>query len=90
MNQGSLVSTMRSQPIPTAVATYLLCGGNPDLPYFYNENRGPSDGLLFESSCLSTTGIPGPVTTALVTGDNHLQLGWEATAAGKILGWLGN
>lgn len=90
MNQGSLVSTMRSQPIPTAVATYLLCGGNPDLPYFYNENRGPSDGLLFESSCLSTTGIPGPVTTALVTGDNHLQLGWEPTAAGKILGWLGN
>jgi hypothetical protein len=90
INQGSLVSTMLSQPIPTSVATYLLCGGDPDIPLFYNENRGPSDGVVFESSCLDTTGIPGPLSTKLVTGDNHLQLGWEATAESTIVGWLGN
>lgn len=89
IDQGSLVSTLQSQPIPTSVSTYLLCGGDPDIPYFYNENRGPSDGVVFEQSCLDTTGIPGPVQTALVSGDNHLQLGWEATAESTILGWLG-
>ena len=51
---------------------------------------GPSDGVVFEASCLDTTGIPGPVSTALLSRDNHLQLGWEATAQSTILGWLGN
>lgn len=90
INQGSLVNTVQSHPIPTSVSTYLLCGGDPDIPYFYNENRGPSDGVVFEASCLDTTGIPGPVTTALLSGDNHLQLGWESTAERTLLGWLGN
>ena len=90
INQGSLVSTLQSQPIPTAVSTYLLCGGDPDIPYFYNENRGPNDGVIFEASCLATAGIPGPVSTVLITGDNHLQLGWESTAESTIVGWLGN
>jgi hypothetical protein len=81
---------MQSQAIPTAVSTYLLCGGDPDIPDFYNENRGPSDGVVFEASCLNTTGIPGPVSTTLVAGDNHLELGWESTAESVILGWLGN
>jgi hypothetical protein len=30
------------------------------------------------------------VSKKLVTGDNHLQLGWESTAESTILGWLGN
>jgi hypothetical protein len=90
INQGSLVSAMRSSPIPTAVSTYLLCGGDPAIPGFYNENRGPSDGVVFEASCRDTTGIPGPVSTVLVAGDDHLELGWEATAESTILGWLGN
>ncbi len=90
INQGSLVSTLQAHAIPTTVSTYLLCGGDPDIPLFYNETRGPSDGVIFESSCLSTTGIPGPLSTTLVTGDNHLQLGWESKAVSAIVGWLGN
>ena len=90
IDQGSLVSRLKSQAIPSAVSTYLLCGGDPDIVYFYNENRGPSDGVVFEESCLDTTGIPGSVQTALLSGDNHLQLGWEAAAENTPLGWLGN
>ncbi|MDE2149716.1 MAG: lipase [Gammaproteobacteria bacterium] len=90
IDHGSLVSTVQSHLIPTLVSTYLLCGGSADMPYFYNENRGPSDGLVFEASCLDTTGMPGPVSSTLVTNDNHLELGWESTAEITIRDWLGN
>jgi hypothetical protein len=75
--------------VPSTVTTYLLCGGNPSLPYVYNENTGPSDGLVFRASCESTTGIGavGGVTTVL--SDNHLQLGWQSTESAKVVTWLG-
>jgi hypothetical protein len=89
INQGSLVSVIRTAGIPSAVSTYLLCGGNPNLPYVYNENTGPSDGLLFRASCEDTVGIGslGGVTT--VTSHNHLQLGWQSTESAQVVTWLG-
>ena len=89
INQGSLVDTIRTAGVPSAVTTYLLCGGNPSLPYVYNENTGPSDGLVFRASCESTTGVAavGGVTT--VTSDNHLQLGWGSTESAQLVTWLG-
>ncbi|MDQ1712881.1 MAG: hypothetical protein QOE45_2331 [Frankiaceae bacterium] len=89
IDQGSLVDTIRTAGVPAAVTTYLLCGGYPDIPGVYNENTGPSDGLLFRASCESTTGIGtvGGVTTVL--SDNHLKLAWEATAVAQIATWLG-
>jgi hypothetical protein len=89
INQGSLVSAVRTAGIPAAVPTYLLCGGNPSLPYVYNENTGPSDGLVFRASCEDTGGIGtvGGVTT--VTSHNHLQLGWGATESAQLATWLG-
>jgi hypothetical protein len=59
------------------------------MPGFYNENRGPSDGLVFVASCSSTTGIPGPHNVTEIVGDNHLMLGWESTAESQIKSWLG-
>jgi hypothetical protein len=89
INQGSLVSAVRTAGVPAAVSTYLLCGGNPSLPYVYNENTGPSDGLVFRASCEDTVGIGtvGGVTT--VTLHNHLQLGWGATESAQLTTWLG-
>lgn len=89
INQGSLVSTIRTAGVPATVSTYLLCGGTPNIPGVYNENRGPSDGLLFRASCEDTGGIGtvGGVTTVL--SDNHLELAWESTAVGQIVSWLG-
>ena len=89
INQGSIISTIRAATVPTAVSTYLLCGGNANMYGFYNENRGPSDGLVFERSCQSTTGFGTVSANTLLTGDNHLQLGWESTAESTIQGWLG-
>ena len=89
INQGSLVDTIRSAGVPSAVSTYLLCGGNPSLPYVYNENTGPSDGLVFRASCESTTGIATVGGSTTVTGDNHLQLGWQSTESAQVVTWLG-
>lgn len=89
INAGSLVSTIRTAGIPAAVTTYVLCGGNPSLPFVYNENTGPSDGLVFRASCEDTGGIGtvGGVTTVL--SHNHLELGWQSTESAQIVTWLG-
>jgi hypothetical protein len=88
VNAGSLVATI--QAAPDTVPTYLLCGGSPTLIGFYDENRGPSDGVVFDASCESTTGISHVAWTTMVTGDNHLMLGWESTAMHAVGGWLGS
>ena len=89
INQGSLVTTVRNAGIPSSLTTYLLCGGAANLPFVYNENTGPSDGLVFRASCEDTGGIGavGGVTT--VTTHNHLQLGWQTTESAQIVTWLG-
>lgn len=89
IGNGSLVATIRSSPTPASVPTYLLCGGSPSLIGFYNENRGPSDGVVFDKSCEDTTGIGDVAAVTLVSGDNHLMLGWQSTAMRTVNGWLG-
>lgn len=88
INQGSLVSAIQNSPTPATVPTYLLCGGSPTMIDFYNENRGPSDGVVFTASCEASKGIGNLGGTTLVGGDNHLMLGWEADAEAAISGWL--
>jgi hypothetical protein len=75
--------------VPATVPTYLLCGGSPTLIGFYNENRGPSDGVVFDNSCESTTGIGHVGGVTMIAGDNHLMLGWDTTAENTINTWLG-
>jgi hypothetical protein len=88
MNSGSLVATIRSTPVPAGVPTYLLCGGSPTLIGFYNENRGPSDGVVFDESCQSSQGIADLAGSTMISGDNHLMLGWESSAEQAIGTWL--
>jgi hypothetical protein len=88
MNNGSLVATIQSTPVPAGVPTYLLCGGSPTLIGFYDENRGPSDGVVFDSSCQATTGIANVAGSTMVAGDNHLMLGWESSAEQAVGTWL--
>ena len=89
ISHGSLVAAIQSATLPTSVPTYLLCGGSPSLIGFYNENRGPSDGVLFIASCQAGKGIGTLAASTLIAGDNHLMLGWEAGAESTIAGWLG-
>ncbi len=88
IDHGSLVSTIQSAGVPASVPTYLLCGGAPTIPGFYNENRGPSDGVVFIASCEDASGIANLVAVTLFSGYNHLMLGWEPTAEATISGWL--
>lgn len=85
---GSLVATIQSSPVPASVPTYLLCGGSPTILGFFNEDRGPSDGVVFDASCQATRGIGNVAGSTLVVGDNHLMLGWETTAMQTVGGWL--
>jgi hypothetical protein len=88
INAGSLIATIQAGTIPSSVSTYLLCGNSPTLVGLYNENTGPSDGLIFVNSCTATGGIAtttGTSTLAL----NHLQLGWAAAAVTQVETWLG-
>lgn len=88
ISHGSLVATIQQAGIPAAVPTYLLCGGAPTIPGFYNENRGPSDGVVFIASCQDNTGIASLAASRLISGDNHLMLGWEPSAEATLVGWL--
>lgn len=88
INHGSLVSTVLQDPVPSTITTYLLCGGAATIPGFYNENRGPSDGVVFEASCEDTNAIGNVGAVTLLTGDNHLELGWESSAEQQISNWL--
>lgn len=88
INHGSLVSTILQTGIPAAVPAYLLCGGSPTIPGFYDENRGPSDGVVFEASCEQTTGFADVAAVDLLAGDNHLMLGWDSAAESVIASWL--
>ncbi|MGE5673976.1 MAG: esterase/lipase family protein [Mycobacterium leprae] len=89
IQQGSLVSTIVSAGIPSAVSTYLLCGDTADIPTIHNEHTGPSDGVVFIKSCQSTTGIGTVSANVLATGLNHLKLGWATSAESQIATWLG-
>lgn len=88
INQGSLVSTIRSAGVPASVTVFLLAGGANTIPTIHNEHTGPSDGVVFISSATDSGGIPTLVATTIILTDNHLQLGWEATAESQVLTWL--
>lgn len=88
INEGSLINTMRSAGVPSSIRTDLLSGGSSDIPNFLNENRGPSDGIVFVASASDTGGIGALGANVEITGDNHLKLIWEATAEAQIDGWL--
>ncbi|HEX3592251.1 MAG TPA: lipase [Pseudonocardiaceae bacterium] len=88
INAGSLVATIQATPTPATVPTYLLCGSAPTILGFFNEDRGPSDGVVFDVSCTSTKGIGDVAGNTLITTDNHLMLGWESTAMHTVSGWL--
>ncbi|GAC1454935.1 MAG: hypothetical protein PVSMB4_15500 [Ktedonobacterales bacterium] len=79
---------MRAAGIPSSLPTYLLSGGTADIPNFYNENRGPSDGIVFVASASDTGGISKVAGNVEVVGDNHLKLAWESTAVAQIDQWL--
>ena len=88
INQGSLVSTIRSHGIPATVRTYLYCGGMNDIPSIHNEHTGPSDGVVFSASCSDTVGITtlgGKVTNSTL---NHLKLAWDSSAVTQVQSWL--
>jgi hypothetical protein len=88
INQGSLVSAIRSAGIPSSITVFLLAGGTNNIPTIHNEHTGPSDGVVFIASATDSTGIPtvGAVTTVLT--DNHLELGWESSANAQVVSWL--
>ncbi|MFH8380442.1 hypothetical protein ACH4E7_05820 [Kitasatospora sp. NPDC018058] len=54
-----------------------------------DENRGPSDGIVFTASALDTTGIATVGGTRLLTGLNHLELAWSPDAESQVNSWLG-
>ncbi len=87
INEGSLVAQMRAAGVPASIRTYLLSGGRADIPNFLNENRGPSDGLVFVASASDTGGITTVGGNVEIAGDNHLKLVWESSAMAQIDAW---
>ncbi|PRX46604.1 hypothetical protein B0I33_107181 [Prauserella shujinwangii] len=88
IDAGSLIGRIQSSPTPASVPVYLLAGGSPDVVGIWNETRGPSDGVVFVSSALDTTGIRTVGGTALVGSANHLQLGWASAVTQAVASWL--
>lgn len=88
IDQGSLVTTIINAGVPSSVTTYLLSGNANDIPTIHNEHTGPSDGVVFLDSSTSTSGIGTVGGNVVVSGINHLELGWNQTAMGQIFSWL--
>ncbi|OMI35262.1 hypothetical protein SPAR_32226 [Streptomyces sparsogenes DSM 40356] len=88
LDAGSLIKPLHNAGVPASVTTYLLAGGSPDVVGIFNENRGPSDGVVFIDSALDTTGIAKVGGTATVVGANHLELGWNTSVAAQVSAWL--
>ncbi|MFI2735628.1 esterase/lipase family protein [Streptomyces sp. NPDC018711] len=88
IDAGSLIAPLHSAGVPASVTTYLLAGGSADIVGIFNENRGPSDGVVFISSALDTTGIPTVGGKATIATANHLELGWDSAAAAQVATWL--
>jgi hypothetical protein len=88
IDAGSLISRIQGTPTPSNVPVYLLAGGSPSIVGIWNETRGPSDGVVFVKSALSTTGISNVGATTLVASANHLQLGWATAVSSTVAGWL--
>ncbi len=88
INAGSLISTIQNAGTPASVSVYLLAGGAPNIVGVWNETRGPSDGIVFVASALSTTGVATVGGTALVATVNHLQLGWATASMAQVVSWL--
>ncbi len=88
IQKGSLVSTIRGKGIPTAIKTYLLCGGANDIPDIHNEHTGPSDGVLFTASCSDTGGIGTVAAKVTLSSLNHMKLAWDSTAMAQVETWL--
>src|SRR5690242_20787649 len=65
---------------PTRRSSDLDAGGSPTIVGVFNENRGPSDGIVFVASALDSTGIGHLAATALIGSVNHLQLGWASAS----------
>lgn len=88
IDAGSLIAPLQQAGVPASVRTYLLAGGSADIPGVLNENRGPSDGIVFTASALDTTGIATIGGTRLLTGLNHLELAWAPEAESQVDNWL--
>lgn len=88
IDAGSLITRIQQAGVPASVSTYLLAGGSPSVVGIFNEDRGPSDGVVFESSALATAGIATVAGTALVAGANHLELGWYPAVEAQVATWL--
>ncbi|MGH8189095.1 MAG: esterase/lipase family protein, partial [Steroidobacteraceae bacterium] len=84
---ASLVNTVRSAGTDSGVKVHNLCGNQPDIALLHNEHTGPSDGVLFISSCNDATGITTHGGSAVVAV-NHLELGWDTPAVNQIKSWL--
>jgi len=89
IDAGSLIPDLHEYAVPASVRTYLLAGASPTIVGIYNENRGPSDGVVFIVSALDTSGIETVAGTAIVPAVNHLQLGWTPDVARQVARWLG-
>ncbi|MFJ1751458.1 esterase/lipase family protein [Kitasatospora sp. NPDC088134] len=89
IDAGSLIAPLKRAGVPASVRAYLLAGGSADVPGILNENRGPSDGLVFTASALDTAGYGTVGGTALLSGLNHMELAWDPAAIGQVRTWLG-
>ncbi|WP_329570883.1 esterase/lipase family protein [Kitasatospora sp. NBC_01266] len=88
IDAGSLIAPLQRAGVPASISTYLLAGGTPNVLGIFNEDRGPSDGVVFEASALDTAGIGDVAGTALIAGANHLELGWDGAASAQVVSWL--
>lgn len=85
----SLITPSTRQASPAPSPPISSPHGSPNVLGIYNENRGPSDGVVFVNSALDRTGIANVAGDIPITTANHLQLGWHSSACAQIAAWLG-
>ncbi|GAA0376305.1 hypothetical protein GCM10009092_45560 [Bowmanella denitrificans] len=83
----SLVDIVRAAGTDPAVRVHNLCGNKADIALIHNEHTGPSDGVVFVSSCNDASGLGNHGGSATIAV-NHLKLGWSGAGISQIKAWL--
>ncbi|WP_232849704.1 esterase/lipase family protein [Bowmanella yangjiangensis] len=83
----SLVDDVRAAGTDPAVRVHNLCGNKADIALIHNEHTGPSDGVVFVSSCNDASGLGNHGGSATINV-NHLKLGWSSSGINQIKTWL--
>lgn len=84
---GNFMEKLNNHPLDPSIQLAVIAGNKPDVPSYYNENTGASDGLVFVDSALHTDDMAkggAAVIAKQLLPLNHLELHYDEKAKESV------